>query len=101
MVFGEHELLLDVKNLIDVHGVYRSTDAAVSYIHFMFERREIVYSDQMWSGSFQPGHQALAGLEAAQRDEIYDLFPELQSQPDMVFQTARRVAQKYETRLLF
>ncbi|MGH1445660.1 MAG: Hint domain-containing protein [Cognatishimia sp.] len=101
LLFGEAEILVAAKHLIGTSGIEKAEVADVTYVHFMFERHEIVMSDGLWSESFQPGLQALAGLDAPQRDEIYTLFPELMLDPSSVFATARPVARKREAQLLF
>ncbi|MEE2944946.1 MAG: Hint domain-containing protein [Pseudomonadota bacterium] len=100
LLLGEREVLVAAKHLLGMPGVTRDNAHALTYIHFMFDRHEIVYSDQLWSESFQPGQQALNGLEEAQRIEIFELFPELESDRKNVFGTARRVAQKHEAKLI-
>lgn len=101
LVFGEREVLISAKHLCGLPGISKSDAETETYIHFLFDRHEIVLSDQLWSESFQPGQQALAGLDTAQRDEIFELFPELEGQPSEVFQTARRVAQRHEAAILY
>ncbi len=100
LMLGEAEVLVAAKHLLDLPGVRKSIANEVRYIHFMFERHEIVLSDGMWTESFQPGMQAMAGLESAQREEIYTLFPELKANPTDVFVAARKVLRKPEARLL-
>ncbi|UZD91919.1 Hint domain-containing protein [Cognatishimia activa] len=101
LCFGEREVLVSAKHLLGFSGVSKSDATTQTYIHVLFDRHEIVLSDQLWSESFQPGEQALEGLDIAQREEIYELFPELQIRPSEVFQTARRVAQKHEAAILY
>lgn len=101
LFFGEREVLIAAKHLCDLPGVRRSTAESETYIHILFDHHEIVLSDQLWSESFQPGQQALEGLDVAQRDEIFELFPDLKTHPSAVFQTARRVAQKHEASILY
>lgn len=100
LMFGASEVLVAAKHLLHLPGITRDESPVLSYIHFMFERHEIVFSDNIWSESFQPGQQAMMGLEGPQRAEIYELFPDLADDPQKVFPTARRVAQKHEARLL-
>jgi len=99
LMLGEAEVLAAAKHLVGMPGITRDESTAISYVHFMFDSHEIVNSDHIWSESFQPGQMALVGLETAQRAEIFELFPELQSTPDAVFTSARRVALKHEVKL--
>ncbi len=100
LLLGESEILVAAKHLVGNPGISRAKVDQVTYCHFMFESHEIVWSDGVWSESFQPGAQALAGLDHAQRTEVFTLFPELESAPSTVFPTARPVAQKHEAALL-
>lgn len=100
LLFGEAEILVAAKHLIGTTGIEKAKIENVTYVHFMFERHEIVMSDGLWSESFQPGLQALAGLDDPQRDEIFTLFPELKLDPSSVFTTARPVARKREAQIL-
>ena len=45
----------------------------------MFDRHEVVLSNGAWTESFQPGDYSLKGIGNAQRSEIFELFPELQT----------------------
>lgn len=101
LLLGEREVLVAAKHLLAFPGIEKSKAETLTYIHFLFDRHEVVLSDQLWSESFQPGQQALAGLDKAQRDELFELFPELKSRPTDVFPTARRVAQKHEAAILY
>lgn len=50
-----------------------------SYLHFMFDRHEVVLSNGAWTESFQPGDYTLKGMGNAQRNEIFELFPDLKT----------------------
>jgi hypothetical protein len=79
-----------------------SVDAAgVSYVHFMFDRHEVVLSNGAWTESFHPGDYTLKGMGNAQRSEIFDLFPELKTPEGLdSYQVARRTLKRHEAALL-
>ncbi len=77
LLFGEHEVLVAAIHLVGQPGITRTEPGAVSYIHLMFDRHEIVLADGAWSESFQPGQATLEGLDQPQRDELLALFPNL------------------------
>ena len=81
LIAGETEALATAAHLLGHPGIRRVSANRATYIHFMFDRHEIVRSDGIWSESFQPGAASLDGMEDAQRAEIFDLFPEL-ADPD-------------------
>ena len=73
----------------------------VSYIHFMFDQHEVVLSNGAWTESFQPGDYSLNGIGNAQRNEILELFPELEHAEGIKsYQAARRSLKKHEAQLL-
>ena len=101
LYFEDREVLASAKHLTDLEGVDRVDTTSVSYIHFMFDQHEVVLSNGAWTESFQPGEQTLDGMDQAQRDEIYALFPELeQAEGINAYQAARRSLKKHEARLL-
>jgi hypothetical protein len=72
-----------------------------TYIHIMFEQHEVVLSDGAWTESFQPGDQTLAGVGNAQRNEIFELFPELETREGIDgYTSARRTLKKHEAALI-
>lgn len=100
MMFGQSEVLVAAKHLTRMKGISRARPDEVTYIHLMFDRHEIIWSDGIWSESFQPGAMALAGLETAQRDEIFALFPELATKKSTAYRAARRILRRHEAALL-
>ena len=101
-LFGETEMLAPAKALVNDHSVMVDHEAEeVEYFHFMFEQHEVVLSDGAWTESFQPGDQTLASMGDAQREEIYELFPELAETEGLeAYTAARRSLKKHEARLL-
>jgi hypothetical protein len=77
LITGESEVLAPARTLIDGQGILQQPGGLVSYHHILFDRHEIVLSDNCWSESFQPGALALDALSRAARDEVLSLFPEL------------------------
>ncbi|WP_375553565.1 Hint domain-containing protein [Roseovarius mucosus] len=101
LYFEEREVLAAAKHLIGIEGVSQVETRAATYIHFMCDQHEVVLSNGTWTESFQPGEQVLDGMGAAQRDEIYDLFPELRAVEGIeAYQAARRSLKRHEAQLL-
>ena len=101
LYFEEREVLAAAKHLTGMEGVDQVEASGTTYIHFMFDQHEVVLSNGAWTESFQPGEQVLDGMGAEQRDEIFDLFPELrEAQGIETYQAARRSLKKHEARLL-
>jgi len=101
LYFEENEVLAAAKHLDGAQGIHQVDVMKVSYIHFMFDRHEVVLSNGAWTESFQPGDYSLKGIGNSQRNEIFELFPELRSQDGLEgYQSARRALKKHEAKLL-
>lgn len=101
LYFEEHEVLVAAKHLVGSQGVHAVTSIGTTYIHFMFDRHEVVLANGAWTESFQPGDQTLKGLGNAQRTEIFEIFPELrEAQGVENYGAARRTLKRHEARLL-
>ena len=67
----------------------------------MFDRHEVVLGNGAWTESFQPGDLTLKGMGNAQRNEIFELFPELKTDVGVNdYQAARRTLKRHEASLL-
>ena len=101
LYFEDREVLVAAKHLTGLEGVDMVETTAVTYIHFMFEQHEVVLSDGAWTESFQPGDLTLRGLDREQRNEVFELFPELQTMEGReAYTSARRSLKKHEAQLL-
>ncbi|MBS0565081.1 MAG: Hint domain-containing protein [Proteobacteria bacterium] len=94
LIAGETEVLAAAMHLAGRPGIRRAPAGPVTYVHFLFDQHEIVRSDGIWSESFQPGAASLGGLDAAQRDEILTLFPDLATVPGLTAYEAARLSLK-------
>ncbi|GLS87803.1 hypothetical protein GCM10010873_27770 [Cypionkella aquatica] len=101
LYFDEHEVLVSAKHLVAGKGIDAVNAVGASYIHFMFDRHEVVLSNGAWTESFQPGDYTLKGMGNAQRGEIFDLFPELKTEAGREgYSAARRTLKRHEAMLL-
>jgi Ca2+-binding RTX toxin-like protein len=101
LYFEEREVLAAAKHLTGLPGVDEVGTLGVTYVHFMFDQHEVVLSNGIWTESFQPGANVLGGLGTEQRDEIFALFPDLQTVDGVEsYSAARRSLKQYEARLL-
>ncbi len=99
LLFGEREVLVPAAHLVGYPGITRAPVAPVQYVHIMCAAHEVIWSDGIWTESFQPGDQTLSGLDAAQRVEIEQLFPQLAT-GDQAYPAARRTLRRHEADLL-
>ncbi len=103
LYFEENEVLVSAKHLVNPsEGVQNINSMGTTYIHFMFDNHEVVLSNGAWTESFQPGDYSLKGIGNAQRNEIFELFPELQGEKGReAYASARLTLKKHEARMLF
>ncbi|MBW6506390.1 MAG: Hint domain-containing protein [Rhodobacteraceae bacterium] len=101
LYFEEHEVLVAAKHLIDNKGILSVEVLGTTYLHFMFDRHEVVLANGAWTESFQPGDQTLGGMGNAQRSEIFELFPDLKTREGVEsYTSARRTLKRHEAALL-
>ena len=101
LYFEEREVLAAAKHMTGAQGIHAVDVMATTYIHFMFEKHEVVLSNGAWTESFQPGDYSLKGIGNSQRNEIFELFPELATKGGLEdYQSARKALKKHEARLL-
>jgi hypothetical protein len=75
---GGTEVLVAAKHLLGLPGVsVVPPDEPVTYIHLLFDRHELIWSNGTVTESFYLGDQAVAAVDAAAREEILALFPDL------------------------
>jgi hypothetical protein len=99
--FGEDEVFVPAIALTGFDGVDQVDLPGVTYVHFMTERHQVVMGDGAWSESFQPGDLTLAGMDDAQRKELFTLFPQLaMDDPSEGYPAARITLAAHEARLL-
>ena len=101
LYFEESEVLAAAKHMVGADGIHAIDVMSTTYIHFMFERHEVVLSNGAWTESFQPGDYSLKGIGNSQRNEIMELFPDLATKTGLEgYQSARKALKKHEAKLL-
>lgn len=81
LMFGEAEVLVAAKDLVNDDTIYRLEGGEVEYWHILFETHQIVTANGAPSESFHPGEQTLGMLEQEAKDELLRLFPEFADNP--------------------
>ncbi len=101
LLFGEVEVLVAARDLINDCTVRRRPCPEVCYVHLMFDRHQIVYSEDLPSESFLPGPQIKDLFEQQVLEEICMLFPDLNPETGAGYgPAARRTLSGAEGRLL-
>ncbi|MDI3336249.1 Hint domain-containing protein [Defluviimonas aestuarii] len=101
LYYGEPEVLVASKHLVDGSVIRFVPGGEVEYFHILFDRHEIVVADGAPSESFHPGDQGLSVLDQEARREVLTLFPELETKGLASYgPAARRSLKAHEAVLL-
>src|SRR6056297_305824 len=101
LLFGESEVLVAARDLVNDRTVRRVAGGAVTYVHLMFDRHQVIWSGGLATESFLPGPQTAHSFEAEIVAEICALFPGIDLASGTGYgPAARPVLRSYEARLL-
>ncbi|MEO3414358.1 Hint domain-containing protein [Roseovarius sp. CAU 1744] len=101
LLFGEAEVLIAARDLVNDHSVRRVEGGMVEYVHILFDRHQVVFSEGLETESFLPGPQTAKSFEAEIVEEICALFPEIDPETGAGYSpAARRTLKRYEAQLL-
>lgn len=77
-MLGSDEILVAAHHLTGLPGVEQvMPETAVTYVHLLFDRHQLVWAEESLSESLFTGAEALKALGQAASEEIAMLFPEL------------------------
>jgi len=101
LLFGEDEVLVAARDLVNGTSVLRREGGSVTYVHLLFDQHQVVYAEGLATESFLPGPQTKHSFEAEIVDEICTLFPELDPVTGAGYgPPARRTLRPFEAQLL-
>jgi Ca2+-binding RTX toxin-like protein len=100
LLFGCDEVLVAARHLVDGLAVTQEEQAAVTYIHVMFDQHEVIYAEGAATESFHAGDIGISAISDQAREEMFSIFPELRSNPNAYGATARPCLKRHEARLL-
>ncbi len=101
LLFGDTEVLVSAKDLVNGHSVRRVEGGEVEYVHILFDEHQVVYSAGLATESFLPGPQTAKSFEEEIVAEICSLFPEIDPETGAGYSpAARRILKAYEARVL-
>ena len=98
LLFGEAEVLVKARHLVDGRAVRVVEGGEVAYLHLLFDRHEVVTANGLACESYHPA--SLAGCDAEARDEVLRLFPGLREDAAAYGPLARIELKAREARLL-
>lgn len=100
-LWGEREVLVAARDLIDDHKVMRDLGAkSVTYIHLMLPRHGILFANGMETESFHPAATSLDAIAGDQLDRLFDVMPDLRVTPSAYGPMSRRVLGRAEAALI-
>ena len=101
LLFGEDEVLVKAKDLINDLSIRPVSGGMVTYHHILFDSHQVVFSEGLATESFHPGPQTKDCFEKEVLDEICSLFPELSPETGLGYGPSARLSLKsYEAQLL-
>ena len=101
LLFGEGEVLVAARDLINDNSIRAVSGGMVSYVHILFDRHQVVFSEGLETESFLPGPQITNSFEANIVDEICSIFPEIDPQTGAGYSpAARRTLKRFEAQML-
>ncbi|MBF9051116.1 2,3,4,5-tetrahydropyridine-2,6-carboxylate N-succinyltransferase [Roseobacter sp. HKCCD9010] len=102
LLFGEDEVLVAAKDLVNDCSVRIEEGGNVEYFHLLFDAHEVIWSNGLLTESFLPGPQTLPGLDDGIRSELLALFPEIDPETGLGYgASALPSLRGYEARALF
>ena len=101
LLFGEPEVLVAARDLVNDSSIRPIEGGMADYVHIMFDRHQVVFSEGLATESFFPGTQTMSSFEAEVVEEITTIFPELDPATGEGYSpAARRLLKSYEGALL-
>ena len=96
LLYGQDEVLVRAKDLLNIDGIYRKSGGLITYCHILMDQHQVVRAHGVWSETLYPGTVALDAVSPAAQAEINALFPDVENYGP----TAARYLRAYEARAL-
>ena len=101
LMFGEDEVLIAAKDLVNDRSIRPVEGGTVEYVHLLFDRHQVIYSEGLPTESFLPGPQTTKSFEDDIIEEITTIFPELDVKTGEGYgPAARPLLKRYEAEAL-
>ncbi|UWQ91297.1 choice-of-anchor L domain-containing protein [Rhodobacteraceae bacterium M382] len=99
LMFDQPEVLVKALYLVNGRSIRQRDDGTpITYLHLLFDQHEIVRGNGLDSESYHPGIETIESFDAATRDEILELMPDLDTAS--YGPTARVTLRAHESRVL-
>lgn len=101
LLFGETEVFVAAKHLVNDQTVQRVPGGEVTYVHLLLDRHHVIFAEGLATESFLPGPETTKGFDAAELARLTALFPGLDPETGAGYgPAARRILRGHETMLL-
>ena len=100
LIWGEEEVLVAARHLVDDGTVRIAPQRTVTYIHMLFDCHQVIYAEGAAVETLHLGEEGLSALSAAGREDLFATCPEFRGDLGRFGDTARVCARGYEARLL-
>ena len=99
-LFGETEVLVTARHMLNDQTIRRQVGGMVTYFHLLLDQHEIIFAEDAPTESFFPGDQALEALSDRVRNDLFCHAPELRSRSSNYQFTARQCLSSKEASIL-
>ncbi len=100
-LFGTDEVLVQAASLVDGNSVMVEPKMReVTYVHLLLANHQILWANGVETESFHPAHAAFGSLGAQDRERLFELCPEIKSDPHQYGAPARRMLSRTEAAIL-
>ena len=101
LLFGNSEVLIAAKDLVNGHTVRVQTGGTVEYVHLLFDRHQVIFAEGLPTESFLPGPQTAHSFDAGVIAEMIAIFPDLDPITGQGYSPAvRRTLRGFEAQVL-
>ena len=101
VLFGEEEILVPAKSLVNGDTIYVQPTDRIEYIHMMFDKHEVVFAEGVATESFFAGSYNLSKMESEVLEELVEIFPELDANRSNFVEPSRMTINSTEAKALF
>ncbi len=102
LMFGEAEVLVAAKDLVNGRSIVAQEGGTVDYLHLLFDRHEVIWAEGLAAESFLPGPMTLVDFDAAARRALAAALPQVDPATGAGYgPAARRMLRAHEVQALF
>ena len=100
-LFGENEVLVAAKDLVNDHSIMRDRQITeITYVHLLLDRHQILFANGLESESFHPACMPIDAVSPEQRPSLLDRVPGLDQNNGAYGAFARRMLTGAEAAIL-